>query len=118
MKPRRHQHDPLNALIDEARRSIKETCDRATRSLEVLAAELQRQPLPETPAPASPDSDVTDRFPPWMDTPTAAAYLSATKRQLESWRSLGSGPPHVKVGRRVRYNRIDLDAWMRLERKY
>jgi predicted DNA-binding transcriptional regulator AlpA len=50
--------------------------------------------------------------PRYLDTVQAAAYLSITRKQLESWRSLGCGPAYSKVGRLVRYAVADLDAWM------
>jgi hypothetical protein len=37
-------------------------------------------------------------------TPTeAAAYLRSNTRTLERWRTTGSGPAFVKIGRRVAY---------------
>ena len=50
--------------------------------------------------------------PGWLDTHSAAAYLSVTRKQLEHWRSAGGGPPFVRIGRHVRYGRAALDAWM------
>jgi predicted DNA-binding transcriptional regulator AlpA len=50
--------------------------------------------------------------PRYLDTVQAAAYLGITRKQLESWRSLGCGPAYCKVGRLVRYSVADLDAWM------
>lgn len=47
-----------------------------------------------------------------LDTAAAAAYLSMEPGTLENWRYLGKGPRWVKVGRTVRYDRPDLDAWI------
>jgi len=47
-----------------------------------------------------------------FDTADAAAYLKLSKQQLEIWRSRGGGPPFLKLDRRVRYRRNELDAWM------
>jgi excisionase family DNA binding protein len=46
-------------------------------------------------------------------TPTeAASYLRLAVGTLANWRWRGEGPPYVLYGRRVRYRRSDLDAWM------
>ncbi len=50
--------------------------------------------------------------PGWLDTHGAAAYLSVTRKQMEHWRSAGGGPPFSRLGRLVRYQRAQLDAWM------
>jgi len=43
----------------------------------------------------------------------AAAYLGIAPETLEIWRCTGRHKiPYVKVGRRVRYRRSDLDNWM------
>lgn len=47
----------------------------------------------------------------------AARYLGVvTEKTLANWRSLGMGPPFVRVGEgklaRVAYRRGDLDAWL------
>jgi hypothetical protein len=34
-------------------------------------------------------------------------------RSLEKWRSLGKGPPFVKIGGCVRYKLTDIEAWER-----
>jgi len=41
-----------------------------------------------------------------------AELLGVTRRTLEDWRRLGTGPPWVRMTRRsVRYRRADVDAW-------
>lgn len=47
-----------------------------------------------------------------LDTAGAAAYLRLSKTQMEIWRCRGGGPPFVKLQRRVRYKRSDLNAWL------
>ena len=42
----------------------------------------------------------------------AARKLRTNVRTMERWRTLGNGPPFVRVGRRVAYRRGDLDAWV------
>ena len=68
------------------------------RALMDAAAEVARKELPEQQ---------------YFNTPAAGTYLgNFTRKQLESWRSHGSGPPFIRVGRHVRYCRAALDAWM------
>jgi excisionase family DNA binding protein len=46
-------------------------------------------------------------------TPTeAAAHLRANPRTLERWRTAGTGPAYVKVGRQVRYRPEDLETYV------
>lgn len=53
---------------------------------------------------------------PWLDTPTAARYLSASPNTLRQWRACGRGPRyHVAGGRLVRYHVDELDAFVRGE---
>lgn len=43
------------------------------------------------------------------------ALAARTATNIHYWirlRSEGSGPPYVKMGRLVRYRRIDTDAWL------
>ena len=41
-----------------------------------------------------------------------ASLLKSNPRTLERWRSIGTGPPFVKIGRRVAYRLSDLQAWL------
>jgi len=44
----------------------------------------------------------------------AAEYLGVSEQTLAEWRCVGRyNLPYVLVGRRVRYRRSDLDAWLR-----
>jgi predicted DNA-binding transcriptional regulator AlpA len=43
---------------------------------------------------------------------TAARNLGVTENCLAKWRCCGGGPRFVKIGRRVRYRRTDLDAFI------
>lgn len=40
--------------------------------------------------------------------------LKVPQGTLANWRYLGKGPRFVKVGRRVRYRRSDVEAWLEL----
>jgi len=41
----------------------------------------------------------------------AARFLSVSIRTLQAWRVRGLGPPFVRVGRAIRYQRNALIAW-------
>jgi hypothetical protein len=43
----------------------------------------------------------------------AAELLVIAVKTLRNWRFLGRGPPHLKVGRLVRYRLSDLKAWLK-----
>jgi|HubBroStandDraft_6_1064221.scaffolds.fasta_scaffold35132_3 hypothetical protein len=48
----------------------------------------------------------------YLSTAEAAVYLHVSRKFLETARCCGDGPCFFKVGRSVRYNRADLDAFM------
>jgi len=48
-----------------------------------------------------------------LDDKAAAAMLDVSPGTLSVWRSTGRyNLPFLKIGRKVRYRRADLDAWM------
>lgn len=47
-----------------------------------------------------------------MDTDALAAYLGFTPKTVQNWRSDGGGPPYIKFGNRVRYDRRVVDRWL------
>ena len=47
-----------------------------------------------------------------LSVPQAATYTSISKSSLDKLRVYGGGPPYIKVGARVIYDRIDLDTWL------
>lgn len=49
----------------------------------------------------------------FIDTAEAATLLGVSVKTLEALRARGSGPPWVKVGRRVRYEHARLIEWSR-----
>lgn len=52
----------------------------------------------------------------YFNPPEAAEYLRVTVRTLIAWRRSGSGPKYLRLGGptgRVRYERAQLDRWMR-----
>lgn len=38
--------------------------------------------------------------------------LAISVRTLQFWRVVGGGPPYLKIGRAVRYNPEQVDAWL------
>lgn len=48
----------------------------------------------------------------------AGEYLGVAAQTLNRWRmNEGDGPPFVKLGRRVVYERSDLDEWLNANRR-
>lgn len=47
-----------------------------------------------------------------MDTEETAAYLKLSPATLKDWRCDGDGPPYIKFGNRVRYDRRKVDRWL------
>ena len=83
--------DPLIAEITDAvRAAIREE----------LAAIATPEPEP---------SDTEE----WLTTAAAAERIGASSSTLARWRAEGSGPPHSRHGRVIRYHRVALDHWMR-----
>ena len=50
--------------------------------------------------------------PRYLGTKEAAAYLGLSHKTLEKLRVTGEGPPYSKAGRRVIYDRRDLERWV------
>src|SRR5687767_7045193 len=42
-----------------------------------------------------------------------AAFLKVPVKTLYNWRSTGVGPPGIRIGRYVRYQQADIDAWLK-----
>ena len=47
-----------------------------------------------------------------ITTAEASAMTGLAERTLRQYRYIDEGPPFVKLGRRVRYRRGDVEAWM------
>ena len=54
----------------------------------------------------------------FVDTRQAAELIGMSSRTLEKWRVEGTGPPFLKLGRRVLYSRADLEAWLLSRRRH
>jgi excisionase family DNA binding protein len=48
----------------------------------------------------------------WMTTEHLAGYLATPMDTLLHWRKNAKGPRYHKFGRRVRYSKSDVDAWV------
>lgn len=46
----------------------------------------------------------------------AAAHLGISPHTMNNWRVTGEGPPFYRMGKFIRYDRDELDAWMRSRR--
>ncbi len=98
--------------------SLEDAILKAIGALE-LCLEVHRKmsgtkaPLPppgrKEPGSSLASSDSTLQY---FDTNTAARYLSLSASTLHKYRTLGGGPKYVKLGRNVRYQKVDLDAWV------
>ena len=55
----------------------------------------------------------TDVTPAFFTQADVARLLGVPERTLEGWRLTRSGPPWLKLGRHVRYDRDDVLAWAR-----
>ncbi|MCK1311802.1 helix-turn-helix domain-containing protein [Bradyrhizobium sp. 45] len=53
----------------------------------------------------------------WLTRKEAACYLRLGESTLAKLFVSGDGPPAIKVGRSVRYDSKDLDAWMSSRRR-
>lgn len=59
---------------------------------------------------------MSDRRP--LATPREVAeHLRRTPKTLKNWRSLGTGPVWVRVGRDVRYRWADIERWLASQTK-
>jgi excisionase family DNA binding protein len=47
-----------------------------------------------------------------VDRVTAARLLGVSAQTLDRWKSEGDGPSRLTIGRKVRYRRSSLEAWV------
>jgi excisionase family DNA binding protein len=47
-----------------------------------------------------------------LDQRDIAKLFKASERTVERWRESGGGPPYFRIGRLIRYNRTDFEAWL------
>lgn len=49
---------------------------------------------------------------PLMTIDEVSEYTQIPKSTLYNWRHRNEGPPSISLGRRVRYRRSDVEAWL------
>lgn len=49
---------------------------------------------------------------PLMTVEDLSDYLQVPVNTLYAWRSRGTGPPGIRIGRHLRYLRRDVQAWL------
>jgi predicted DNA-binding transcriptional regulator AlpA len=52
-----------------------------------------------------------------LDPRSASTYLGIAVQTLARWRVEGAGPPFLKLGTAIRYDRSDLDTWLDARRQ-
>jgi len=50
--------------------------------------------------------------PPLLSTFDTAEFLGVPRQTLAAWRSRGTGPVFIQIGRHIKYRVDDLDAWI------
>lgn len=80
-------------------------------SIRELVAELVREEVRRQLEATHPTSDEFET------TEQVAERLGLAVITLEQWRSKGKGPAHVKMGRRVMYERAAVDQWLATNRR-
>jgi predicted DNA-binding transcriptional regulator AlpA len=83
------------------------TSDPLTVFVEMLADAVAPRVAALLQAPPAPPPDE------WLRPEEAAAVAKLSKARLETLRRIGGGPRFERTGRRVRYRRADIDAWVR-----
>jgi len=48
----------------------------------------------------------------WINREDLAQQLSVTTDTLARWAAQGSGPPRIRIGRRVLYRRSSVEKWL------
>jgi len=48
----------------------------------------------------------------WINREDLAQQLSVTTDTLARWATQGSGPPRIRIGRRVLYRRSSVEKWL------
>ena len=51
-----------------------------------------------------------------IGTPDAASYLNLSPASLNKMRCMGGGPVFIRLGRKIGYQRADLDKWLAARR--
>lgn len=107
----------LNCRIRDLNRYSRRTLESRLPPYKKTAATRPRQPttLSSEWPPDVDDVYIPDRG--VLTTPMAASYLGLSPATLETMRTRGGGPVFAKLGRRVVYQREDLDSWVEERRR-
>ena len=54
----------------------------------------------------------------FLDQDESAEFVTLSPRTMEKKRFDGDGPPYIKIGSRVLYEKSDLIAWVRSHRRH
>ncbi|MET4697999.1 putative DNA-binding transcriptional regulator AlpA [Constrictibacter sp. MBR-5] len=65
----------------------------------------------------TPTAHTPDYLDQLLDADEAGRFVGMTGPALQTLRTRGGGPAYVKLGRRVRYRRGDLIAWIQAHRR-
>jgi predicted DNA-binding transcriptional regulator AlpA len=110
--------DPTQTKIIELLREVHLLAIKEVERLNLRISELEnehRQPTTRTPIPkaavnlapsslAKPNEMLNER--------QVADYLNMSVASVRKWRLFRKGPKFVKLGRAIRYRRIDVEAWL------
>jgi len=98
-----------NAAPPPSRSGTDESLEIAVRA---LARALQGEGSPPAQSEEHLKTAGADPSTSWLDGHQLSAYLATPINTLLHWRKHGKGPRWHKLGRRVRYARADVDAWI------
>jgi hypothetical protein len=98
----------LFAFLDRVR---SESAANPTPDAAATSAKRERQ------SPRPPAIEIPTDPKALLDTEQTAAYIRRAPQTLAKLRSVGGGPPFVKIGRNVYYVRADLDEWLAVRRR-
>src|SRR5215216_592717 len=86
---------------------LEESSARLIHTLRALAPDGEQPGKRER---ASPPGHTKSRL-------TAAEYIGIAKSTLDKMRVAGGGPRFIKIGKRVLYDKADLDAWIEAQKR-
>ena len=101
----------VQILLDGLREAADRYADRVEDRRKVLEADKHEQRIHEkvmVREAVRPNAEP----PRYLNVQEAAMFLGLKQRTMDKWRVTGEGPPFVKIGRSVRYDRSDLQAYM------
>ena len=76
----------------------------------MLSTVLEEAAVPRTPP--RPTVEPKDPPDPLWEPEEVADYFKVPLQTVYQWRSRGTGPKGIRVGRHTRYRRSDVEAWL------